>query len=55
MAYPVFIDSVRLIVDGLYKNVSGMILVIFRDRKPEINHKRYYIAHVTIESKKENK
>ena len=33
-----FIDSIRLIVDGLYKNVSGMILVIFRDRQPEINH-----------------
>ena len=36
--YPVFIDSIRFIVNGLYKNVSGMILVIFRDRKPEINH-----------------
>ena len=30
--YPVFIDSIRFIVNGLYKNVSGMILVIFRDR-----------------------
>ena len=36
--YPVFIDSIRFIVNGLYKNVSTMILVIFRDRKPEINH-----------------
>ena len=38
LPYPVKIDSTRFIVNGLYKNVSGMILVIFRDRQLEVNH-----------------
>ena len=50
--YSVLIDSIRFTVNGLYKNASGMILLIFLDRQPKINHQRYYIAHVTMESKR---